>query len=153
MSIQIKSKNKEELVSGFLLEKTAKLMKLHFSRSLLLYPQIDITVDQWIILDLIKERQIINQQQLAELSLKDAPTVTRILDILEEKNLISRKVNPDDRRKFNISLRPKGQKTYEMMWPIVQEFRADCYNNLTKEELLLFAEVLAKIHVKLVQNN
>ena len=96
--------SKDDLVSGFLLEKTAKLMKLHFSRMLLLHPEIDITVDQWIILDLLHSGEKINQQKLAELAFKDAPTVTRILDILEQKKYIARKTDKGDRRKFDISL-------------------------------------------------
>ena len=40
-------------LSGFVLEKTVKLMKLSFSRILLQHPEIDITVDQWVIIQLI----------------------------------------------------------------------------------------------------
>ncbi len=141
--------SKDDLVSGFLLEKTAKLMKLHFSRMLLLHPEIDITVDQWIILDLLHSGEKINQQKLAELAFKDAPTVTRILDILEQKKYIARKTDKGDRRKFDISLLAKGQKLYENVWPIAREFREDCYESLTNEEMITFKKVLLKINHKL----
>ncbi|MBK6783557.1 MAG: hypothetical protein IPG79_07200 [Saprospiraceae bacterium] len=45
-------------------------MKLHFSRMLLLHPEIDITVDQWIILDLLHSGEKINQQNWRNLPLK-----------------------------------------------------------------------------------
>jgi DNA-binding MarR family transcriptional regulator len=147
----IRQPKQEELISGFLLEKTAKLMKLHFSRILAAHPEIDITIDQWIILDLLFNQGPINQQNLAEMSMKDAPTVTRILDILENKQYIHRQLDANDRRKFNISLLEKGREMHELVWPLAQSFRAECYNNLSAEELRTFSSVLVKIQLQFNQ--
>lgn len=148
MNTQTKTESKvrKELISGFLLEKTAKIMKLHFSRTLAQHPDIDITTDQWIILDILCQKGPVTQQDLAELSLKDAPTVTRILDILENKQLLTRQAHPTDRRKFQIALMEKGREMYDRVLPVAKSFRADCYENITPEELGTFLTVLQKIH-------
>jgi len=148
MNTQTKTESKvrKELISGFLLEKTAKIMKLHFSRTLANHPEIDITADQWIILDILYQQEPVSQQDLAELSLKDAPTVTRILDILENKHYLTRQPHPGDRRKYNIVLMEKGREMYARVLPVAKSFRADCYENITPEELKVFITVLNKIH-------
>lgn len=147
MTTQIKpaSNNKKELISGFLLEKTAKMMKLHFSRALAVNQEIEITADQWIILDIVYNLEPISQQDLADQSMKDAPTVTRILDILENKQFLSRQAHPTDRRKFQIVLLEKGRELYDLVWPVVRNFRATCYQDISPEELEIFLSVLYKI--------
>jgi len=153
MSVKLlaESMTGEELLSGFLLEKTAKLMKLHFSRSLANHASIDITADQWIILDILHQQSPLSQQMLAEMAMKDAPTVTRILDLLESKKYITRENHPADRRKFNIVLTRKGEKMYHTVWPLAQSFRAECYQGLTSAELNTFSKVLSKIQHQLHQ--
>lgn len=141
----------KELLSGFLLEKTAKLMKLHFSRTLANHPDIDITADQWIVLDILFHQSPVTQQSLAEMAMKDAPTVTRILDLLESKNYIARENFPGDRRKFNITLTRKGENMHRKVFPLAQTFRAECYQGLTADELRVFSQVLSKIQQQLHQ--
>jgi len=147
------SVEKKNHLSGFLLEKTAKLMKLSFSRLLLLHPEIDITVDQWIVVQLLKKHQTLNQQQIAELSFKDAPTVTRILDLLVTKGYVTRIVDAFDRRKFSIELTQSGVDIYEIILPLVNEFRAESYHNVSNEELKILESVLNKIFDNLSKNN
>jgi DNA-binding MarR family transcriptional regulator len=137
------------MVSGFLLEKTAKKMKLHFSRMLLAHPKVDITVDQWIILDLLYREGALTQQDLAESSLKDAPTVTRILDILQQKKYIRRLAHPNDRRKFVIDLMENGKQIHALILPLAQSFRKAAYQKISNEEMLVFSKVLHKIQENL----
>ncbi len=145
----LEAENTYHMVSGFLLEKTAKKMKLHFSRMLLAHPKADITVDQWIILDLLYSEGPLTQQDLAESSLKDAPTVTRILDILQQKKYIRRSQHPNDKRKFNIELLQDGKNMYKLILPLVQSFRKTAYQNVSKEEMFVFSNILHKIQENL----
>ena len=49
-----------------------------------------ITVDQWIVLKQISENNGTSQVEIANSTVKDAPTTTRIIDQLTSKNLISK---------------------------------------------------------------
>ncbi len=140
---------KEKLLPGFVIENTAKQMKLSFSRLLLLHPEIDITVDQWIIIQLLQQHGQLSQQKLAEFAVKDAPTVTRILDILTEKSYIIRTSDPEDRRKFLILLTNEGMDIYKKVIPLVQKFRSESYKNITDFELEVVAGVMSKIKMNL----
>ena len=71
---------------------------------------VDLTVDQWVVIDHVKPTPGISQNDLATSTAKDAPTITRILDLLVQKELVERKTSELDRRKFNIFLTFKESK-------------------------------------------
>ena len=67
--------------SGFILERTAKRMKQHIQQQLAAAAA-DITVDQWILMQELEKTPGVSQLELARATFKDAPTVTRIIDLL-----------------------------------------------------------------------
>ncbi len=140
-------------VSGFTLEKTVKLMKLSFSRVLLTQPHIDITVDQWVIIQLLQQNQSISQHQLAKLAFKDAPTITKMLDILEFKQIVKRENHSTDKRKHRIELTALGKIKYDQILPLVKQFRQEAYEGLSHEELLGLDKILQKIFNNLSKHN
>lgn len=133
--------HKAEL-SGFKLEKTVKLMKLTLSRLLSQYPELDITVDQWVIMYLLDKNEYLSQQEIAESAFKDAPTVTRMLDLMEAKNLVSRLQDNLDKRRFMIQLTLVGKEKLALMEPIVKAFREDAYEGLTDDQLVFLDNTL-----------
>ena len=50
----------------------------------------------------------VTQVELASLTYKDKPAITRMLDRLIAKGLVRKQTSPTDRRKFLVSLTPKG---------------------------------------------
>ncbi|MBC7885740.1 MAG: MarR family transcriptional regulator [Saprospiraceae bacterium] len=149
----ITNKIKQPEISGFTMEKTVKLMKLSFSRILMMHPEIDITVDQWIIIQLLFKHKNLSQQQLAELSFKDAPTVTRIIDILVNKDIVLRETDNSDRRKFSILLTESGHCIYQMVIPILDEFRREAYAGIPHTDLIVLEGIMNKIFENLSKQN
>jgi len=80
------------LLEGYLLEETAKSMKKAFAKKLTKL-KVEVTVDQWIILDQLSLNGAQSQYSLCLKTSKDAPTITRIIDLLEKKDLVARKIN------------------------------------------------------------
>lgn len=95
---------------------------------------IDLTVDQWVVIDHVKPRPGVNQNDLARITAKDAPTITRILDLLVQKELVERRVSEFDRRKFNIYLTEKGEKLYAEAFKIIGEARRKSWEKLTDSD-------------------
>jgi DNA-binding MarR family transcriptional regulator len=153
MSEVIIQPKKRYEVSGYNIERTSKLMKLAFSRMLQMHEDIPITVDQWVILQLVEKHQILSQQEIAELSLKDAPTITRIIDLLVQKELLLRSPDLNDRRKFNISITSKGIKVYNLVIPILHAFRNEAYDGITDHELSALDSIMNKIFINLSKPN
>lgn len=145
--------DKRHELSGFTLEKTVKLMKLSLSRIMSQHPELDLTVDQWVILHMLKSHMSLSQQELGQLTFKDAPTVTRMIDLLVAKKLVKRIQDAQDRRKYNLKLTELGIQKYAVIEPVVKEFRAEAYEGISSEELKMLNKILNKIFVNLSQES
>jgi homoprotocatechuate degradation regulator HpaR len=69
-----------------------------------------ITEPQWRVLRVINDRGAADATGLAEVGLLHAPSVTRILKELEERKLIVREPDANDRRRSLVALTPQGQE-------------------------------------------
>lgn len=133
-----------EEVPGFILERTAKRMKQFFSQKL---KAVDagITADQWVILQELDKRNEQSQLDLAQATFKDAPTITRIIDLLCKKNLTERLPDDSDRRRFKIALTGEGRALIDRLMPMVKEFRRTVWAPLEDSEIDHLVTVLNKI--------
>ncbi len=90
---------------GFILNKTnTKLKNQLFQR----FKEDDITPEQWSVLTCLWEQEGISPKELADLIYKDKPNTNRILEKLQAKGLILRKLHPTDRRAYQIYLTERG---------------------------------------------
>lgn len=129
---------------GFILESTAKRIKLELQRKFI-ENGFDITVDQWVILLELHKHGVQNQVALCERCSKDAPTITRIIELLVRKELIERAACKEDRRKFNISLSKKGKQLVQKLLPVVVEFRKQGWKNLSEKDVQHLTRITNKI--------
>ena len=69
----------------------------------------DITPEQYLILSLLYEHGELYQRQISELTYKDRPNVSRLINILEQKGLVKR-INDSNGRQINkIVVTEKGR--------------------------------------------
>ncbi len=129
---------------GFLIERTHKEIKQHFQR-LLNDANSDITVDQWVVLDVINRQKGCSQQEIAKRTFKDAPTVTRILDLLEKKELIIRISSDQDRRRIALELTPKGSDLVNVLLPKVKLWRQQGWETLNGQDFHDLVRILETI--------
>lgn len=122
-----------ELTYGHLLEKTAKKIKQELQKEINRLG-FGITVDQWVLLLELYENGMMAQVELAERTFKDAPTITRILEILLQKGHIKKVACDEDRRKFLVELSDKGRKLVDDMLPHLVVFRKNGWRGLTMRD-------------------
>lgn len=72
-------------------------------------------------------------------------TLTSMLDRLEERDLIAREVNPDDRRSFVITLTREGQRLADRVQTHVEELEDAIGDRVTEGQLEGFRSVMAAI--------
>ena len=106
---------------------------------------IDLTPEQWILLAKLSESGSLSQTELAFMSFKDKPTVSRIIDLLVKKGYVKRTADELDRRKFIIEIKEKGFEIIKEATPIVESSRKVGWNGLSKEEYQLMRQTLDKI--------
>lgn len=82
---------------------------------------------------------------LARVSQVGVPSMTRMLDRLEEKELLRRERSAIDRRVVNLHLTPKGRRIASRIWPIVVEGMFVHLDGFKKEELAQLADLLGRM--------
>jgi DNA-binding MarR family transcriptional regulator len=117
----------------FKIDSTIKRIRLFMQKNLS-DAQIDLTVDQWVVLDHIMPHAKISQNELGILICKDAPTITRILDILAKKELVIRKPSDTDRRKFILELTAQGKELHKKAFTIIAKGRKKSWENLSDKD-------------------
>lgn len=105
-----------------------------------------LTVDQWVLIDHLFRNPGISQNVLSELTTKDAPTVTRMIDLLCKKGLTERRMAEDDRRKFLVFLTVEGQQKYDEVLPTVVEIRRKGWDDLSEEDYQHFVRIMDSIY-------
>ena len=106
----------------------------------------DLTVDQWVVLDHLYRNPGISQNTLSEMTAKDAPTVTRIIDLLSQKGLAERRLTDTDRRKFLVYLTEAGKVKYSEVFPIVSAMRRKGWGDLSDEDYQHFVRIMDSIY-------
>lgn len=105
----------------------------------------DITPEQWFILNKLAKRSPQSQTELGESLIDDRPNMTRLLVTLEKKGLISRKTDPQDRRKTEVQLTEAGISLLEECLPLAERVRDLMRPGLSAEEMDSFWQVMDKL--------
>ena len=106
---------------------------------------IEITTEQWSVLACLWNKDKVTQQTLCSLTLKDKPSMTRLIDKLEKRNLVTRVSDHNDRRINLIHLTESGSALQQKATDLVQTIALKTLNNITEEELKTSRIVLKKI--------
>lgn len=83
-----------------------------------------LTPEQWALLMSLWVRDGRSQAELARATARDEPSVTRLLDGLEEQRLVAREPNPADRRSYRVVLTAGGRRLHEQLRPVVADVMA-----------------------------
>ncbi len=130
---------------SFLLDRTARRVK-QYAKQRFRELGWSITVDQWTVLKQLYDKGELNQRELADLTFKDHPTMTRIIDLLSIKELIVRNAHPGDRRSFKVALTSEGEKLVKSCLPEVQDIRMKAWENLSESDFKEFKRILDSIY-------
>ncbi len=104
-----------------------------------------INVDQWLILKQISENEGSNQVAIGKYTIKNGPATTRIIDVLVQKNLINKQLDPNDRRSYQVSINRNGLDLMKKLGPIVKEYRQVPLEGFTEVEKTTLVNLLNKM--------
>lgn len=129
---------------GVLLDASLKVIKQDITQRFR-SENIDLTPEQWTLLAELAEHGELSQKELASGTFKDAPTISRIIDLLYKRGYIDRKSDYGDRRKFLISLTQKGQAIYTKSAPMIRAARVAGWEGLNDKDYNQLTEILTKV--------
>lgn len=102
----------------------------------------EITPEQFTILASLIENDGMYQRQIANITLKDRPNITRLLNILEKSEFIERKPDINKRKIYKIFITEKGRQVYEKVLPTVLSIWKESITGLSEEELQICIKAL-----------
>lgn len=112
----------------------------------------DITPEQYGILYILTKKDGLYQRQLSQILLKDRPNVTRMLDILEGKDFVYKKSDPNNRRITKVFITDDGKKLVEEIHPVLAKSHEKTIAGLTQDDLDTLNTLLSKIRSNLEEN-
>lgn len=127
---------------GFLLNETATIIREMDEVAL---AALSINPRQLGILRTIAVEGPQSQQAIAEKHRIDRTTMVKLIDVLEERRLIVRKVNPHDRRRHALSLTHQGEVVLEQALAVVKKTQDVFLDPLTGMEWEQLRQLLTKL--------
>jgi DNA-binding MarR family transcriptional regulator len=126
---------------GFFLNRARNTLLMEMDAAL---TELDITGQQMGILLSLTRGVATTPFELSKLLSIDTGLMTRMLDKLEARGLLSRSRSLDDRRVVNLTLTEKGQQAAERIPEIAPEVLNRRLRNFSKKEFVEFRRLLAK---------
>jgi len=105
---------------------------------------VDLTQVQFAAMDAIATYPGIDQAGVAEKIAYDRATIGGVIDRLEQKGLVNRRVAEEDRRARVLRLTKKGERLLDKILPVVTDLQEDILPGLTEGERVRFLKLAGK---------
>ena len=105
-----------------------------------------LTLGQPKVLDYLKDHDGVSQKEIAAGCLIEAGSLTSILNRMEEKDLIERKMLDGNRRTFHIFMTESGKKNQKLVEEAFEKIEKTALNGISEEEQKLFMEIFCRIY-------
>lgn len=124
---------------------TTSVVMRAFSNQIFTQNGFEITPEQYTILTLIIENEELYQRQLSEITLKDRSNISRIIKILEEKELIVKITDSNGRQIFKVKATQKGIDLHKKMAQVAKIIRQTATKGISNEDMEICLNTLDKI--------
>ena len=108
-----------------------------------------LTIGQPKILDYLKEHDGSNQKEIAKACFLEAGSLTTILNKMEEKGLIERRILNGNRRSFHIFLTAVGKEKQQLVDTAFSEIEKKALADISEKEFEKFMSVYHRIYSNL----
>ncbi len=107
---------------------------------------VNLTPEQYLLIDLLWDEGPLTQQQIANQMQKDKNSITRLIDGLEKKGYVIRETDTEDRRKNLVMVTEMGQAKKQEITRIAIDAADNILGGIPTEELNTVVEVLNKLN-------
>lgn len=107
--------------------------------------EINLTPEQYLVMDILWDADVMSQQSIADIIQKDKNSVTKFIDSLEKKGLVYRVMNKEDRRVNNIMVSEEGKKLKTKTTEVAIKMMRNVLDNIKEEDLMAFDKVMMQI--------
>jgi DNA-binding MarR family transcriptional regulator len=105
----------------------------------------DVSYEQWSILVHLYRRDGQTQQELANIAVKDKAAITRLLNVLEKKNMVLRIPDRTDKRSKLVYLTHKAKEFKTDLIDIVEDLLKEAEQEIEPDDIIQCRATLNKI--------
>lgn len=131
---------------GTLLAQVSRLLRRSFDERA---RGIGVTRPQWQVLSLLLIHAGSNQGALAEMLEVEPITLGRMIDRLQEAELVERRADPADRRAWRIFLTERGENLLDMLRPFGLETLSQAFEGVSKADSEVLMATLLRVRSNL----
>jgi len=135
------------------LGKTSKMIGCLINETLIAN-NIDLTREQWVILIKLHQQGSgggLAQNQLAYITERDKTSLTRLINTMERKGLVVRKVSKTDKRVKLVYVTELGKKSFLNAMPVMQNIIQSLQKGLSEKEIESTILILQKLQKNLTK--
>lgn len=112
----------------------------------------EITPEQLMVLSALIDHDGLYQRQIGMITLKDRPNITRIINILERMNFVTRKPDVNKRKIYKIFVTDKGKNVVKKVMPTALELWENIVDGVDEDELEITLKVMNKFRENLMKD-
>jgi len=109
--------------------------------------QLGISYDQYMVINSVYKKQGVTQSHVAEVTRKEPASISRIVKLLENKEIIERVPDRSNRRAKRLYLTPRGKEIHSKATRIFNTIAKDGFEGVYEQEINLFVRILEKVHL------
>ncbi len=129
---------------GYWVRCVTRSIRARFNHNLM-QAGIEVTSDQWAVLVTLYHKGGQSQKYLGYITMMDKTAITRLIDALEQQEILMRQQNPEDRRENLIFLTNKGKGLYRKMVPIAEKTLEEAAIGIPETQMAACKDTLQKI--------
>lgn len=133
---------------GYLVKRSHRLMQERIEG---LFADQGFTLQQWVVMMHIRDGLALTTADLCRELHHDSGAMTRLIDQLEERQLIERRRNPQDRRVIELSLTDSGNEMITKLIGVVTNSLNVLLDDFTRDEVKMLKSLLCKLIGRLEQ--
>lgn len=133
---------------GSILADTSRLMRRAFD---VRARAIGVTRAQWQVLSMLLRHEGINQGGLAEQLDVEPITVCRMVDRLQEADLVERRADAADRRSWRLYLTPRAHQLVEQLRPLADVLIEDMLDGIADADREALGQLLEQVRANLAR--
>ena len=106
---------------------------------------VSLTPEQWMILVRLWQKEGVTQSALAQTTLRDLPTMSRILTTMERDGLVERKTDPKDSRARLIFLTGRGRKLRQSLVAEARRMVEESLHGISEADVQVTRRTLQRV--------
>ncbi len=110
-----------------------------------------ISFSQFLILLGLRCKESASQTEIAQFLYLTEATVSRHITALQKEKYLTRKEDPNNRRKHILGLTAKGQKAFTAAHKVIEDELKDIFGPIPKKDRALIATAFERVLAKLIQ--